>query len=198
MKTNTVMILVLVTSLAAGPLAAGKPTASYGRFAAEVTGAVQGAWTSKEYKLTNKDDQMNFNASGGNHYLYFSAAFINGFGALRGPECFSGDLGGTAQIYEGGSGKDADHLMTIWIHAPNADPNDNELIYYALDLFNTNWWPWSGLFLPKPGGGWSSNTATSWEMRTAGRGYLKHDPCIGQGDFFPGGEVVNISIKRLY
>ena len=95
-----------------------------------------------------------------------------------------------------GFGKDSDMVMNLWIHAPNSNPNDDEEIYYALRLYNTDEPAWYPSFPPDTTG--SMNTATSWEMGTASKSYLKHEPCVGSGDFtFPGGKDVEIVIKRL-
>ena len=211
MKKQITILVVLMICFSTESLFAGKPVADYAVFTAGVSGAVNGFWTSKEYKISDKTTGINFNKSGGTSYLYFSHSFIHEFDEYSpgdadhmdgaGHECFgNGDaldfLGGTAQIHEMGFGKDSDMVMNLWIHAPNSNPNDDEEIFYALKLYNTDEPAWYLSFPPDTTG--SVNTATSWEMLTTSNSYLKHEPCLGSGDFsFPGGENVEIEIKRL-
>ena len=207
MRKQITILLVLMICFSAGSLYAGKPVADYVVFSAETTGAVIGLWESKEYRTSDKTTGIGFNKRGGNTRLYFSDAFIHQFDNVvpgstyheesAGHYCFGDpDLGATAQIHEMGFGKDSDMVMNLWIHAPNSNPNDDEEIYYALRLYNTDEPAWDPSFPPDTAG--SVNTATSWEMRTTSNSYLKHEPCLGSGDFsFPGGENVEIEIKRL-
>ena len=208
MKKQITILLVLMTCFLAESLYAGKPVVDYAVFSAETTGAVIGLWESKEYRVTDSTTGINFNKRGGTFRLYFSHSFIHEFDEFTpdhpdheggaGHECFgNGDTGdflrGTAQIHEMGFGKDSDKVMNLWIHAPNSNPYDDEEIFYALGLFNTGEPAWDPIFPPDTLG--SVNTATSWEMRTASKSFLKHEPCVGGGDFsFPG---VIIEVKRL-
>jgi len=207
MRKQITILLALLTGLSVGSLYAGKPVADYAVFTAVTSGAVTGFWVSKEYRISDKTTGINFNKRGGNIELSFSEAFIHqfdkpgdseaGHAESAGHYCFGDpDLGATAQIHEMGFGKDSDMVMNLWIHAPNSNPNDDEEIYYALRLYNTDEPAWDELFPPDTAG--SVNTATSWEMRTTSNSYLKHEPCLGSGDFtFPGGEDVDIEITRL-
>jgi len=210
MKTQILILFGLIVCFSAGSLYAGKPIAETGRFTAETSGAITGFWTSKEYKYSDKTTGIGFNAHGGTAYLYFSHAFIHEFdeyspddiGHLNGAghKCFgngnSGDfLRGTAQIYKMGSGKDSDKIMNLWIHADNANPDDAEIIFYLLELYNADEPAWDGGFPPNTSG--SVNYATSWSMDTTSKSYQKHDPCRGSGGSFPVGEDVTFTIKQL-
>ena len=212
MRKQFTVLLILMTGLTVGSLFAGKPVADYAVFSAETTGAVVGLWESKEYKVSDKTTGINFNKRNGTFRLYFSDSFIHQFDEYlpreeghedgAGHECFgvggsTGFLGGTAQIQEMGFGKNGDMVMSLWIHAPNKNPDDDEEIFYVLELYNADEPPWDPSF-PPVGTDVSVNTATSWEMRTTSNSYLQHEPCLGSGDFsFPGGENVDIEIKRL-
>ena len=207
MKKQIIVLLILMYCLSAGSLYAGKPVADYAVFSAETFGSVAGLWESKEYKISDKTTGIGFNKRGGNFRLYFSDAFIHRFDNVApgstdheesaGHYCFgSPDLGATAQIYEMGSGKNSDLVMRLWIHAPNSNPHDDEEIFYLLELYNAGEPDWDPLFPPDKAG--SVNTAISWEMRTTSNSYLNHEPCLGSGDFsFPGGEYIEIEVKRL-
>jgi len=211
MKKQITTLFILMACFSAESLYAGKPVVDYAVFSAETTGAVIGLWESKEYRISDDATGINFNKRGGTFRLYFSHSFIHEFDDFSpgdqghelgaGHECFgdgdTGDfLGGTAQIHEMGFGKDSDKVMNLWIHAPNMNPNDDEEIFYVLELFNTYEPAWDPSFPPDISG--SVNTATNWEMRTTSKSYLKHEPCLGSGDFsFPGGENIVIEVKRL-
>ena len=210
MKTQILILFGLIVCFSAGSLNAGKPIAETGRFTAEISGAINGFWTSKEYKYSDKTTGIGFNAHGGTAYLYFSHAFIHEFDEYSlddddhldgaGHKCFgngnSGDfLRGTAQIYKMGSGKNSDKVMNLWIHADNANPADDEIIFYLLELYNEDEPAWVEGFPPDTSGSW--NYATSWSLRTTSNSYLKHDPCEGSGGSFPGDEDVKFTIKRL-
>ena len=207
MRKQITILLALLTGLSVGSLYAGKPVADYAVFSAETTGAVVGLWESKEYRISDKTTDINFNKRGGNIELSFSEAFIHQFDKpgdskadhekSAGHYCFGDpDLGATAQIHEMGFGKNSDMVMNLWIHAPNSNPNDDEEIYYTLRLYNTGEPAWDPSFPPDNTG--SVNMATSWEMGTASKSYLNHEPCLGSGDFkFLGGEDVDIEITRL-
>jgi hypothetical protein len=210
MNKHTAILLGFIICFSNGYVYAGKPVADYAVFTAEISGAANGLWTSKEYRISDKTTGINFNKSGGTAYLYFSEEFIHAFDQYSpgdpdheqgaGHECFGNSgpdpsLGGTAQIQEMGFGRDSDMVMNLWIHAPNMNPNDDEEIFYVLELFNTAEPAWDPSFPPDTFG--SVNTATSWEMRTTSKSYLKLEPCLGSGDSFPGGESIGIEIKRL-
>jgi hypothetical protein len=210
MNMRIFILTGLLVCFSAGTVYAGKPIAETGKFTAETSGAINGFWTSKEYKYSDKTTGINFNAHGGTAYLYFSHEFIHEFDEYTpdhpdheegaGHECFgngdSGDfLGGTAQIQKMGFGKNSDLVMGLWIHADNANPDDEEIIFYVLELYNADEPAWDGGFPPNTSG--SVNYASSWNMRTTSNSYLKLDPCLGSGDSFPGGEDLEITIKRL-
>ena len=208
MNMRNLILSGLLVCFSAGTVYAGKPVAETGKFTAETSGAINGLWVSKEYKYSDKTTGINFNAHGGTAYLYFSHEFIHEFDGSspdapdhedgRGHQCFgnSGDsLTGTAQIQKMGFGKDSDLVMGIWIHAANANPDDEEVIFYVLELYNADEPAWDGGFPPDTSG--SVNYASSWNMRTTSNSYLKHDPCLGSGNSFPGGEDLEITIRRL-
>lgn len=210
MNVRNLILSGLLLCFSAGTLYAGKPVSETGKFTAETSGAITGFWTSKEYKYSDKTTGINFNAQGGTAYLYFSHAFIHEFDEYSpgdpghengaGHECFgngdSGDfLGGTAQIQEMGFGRDSDLVMNLWIHADNANPDDEEIIFYVLELYNADEPAWDGGFPPDTTG--SVNFASSWNLRTTSKSYQKLEPCRGSGDQFPGGEDLTITIKRL-
>ncbi len=211
MKKQITIVLALLCCFSAQSLLAGKPVADTAVFSAELSGLVNGFWTSKEYKISDRTTSIVFNKQGGTQYLYFTDAFIHEFDNVSpgsnshelsaGHQCFGQGnaandfLGGTAHVNQMGFGKDSDLVMSLWFHAPNSNPNDNEEIFYVLDLYNTSEPAWDPSFPPDSYG--SVNSATSWKMRTTSNSYLKLEPCIGSGDSFPGGASLEIEIKRL-